>query len=560
MRPALGSFWPRTRTVPDSLVTMTSETHGERRRPSLWFLILCSLPIGLAVWAWSFDPFGDRGMTNIITMLAVILVSLLALGWYLLRSGAPRRARLRVLAGVVAALLITAALVRIDGFSGVMLPELAFRSSPDKRAAPLRDTIETSATAIDLRKTSPTDYPGFLGAARDQTVRGVRLARSWDEKGPQQLWKHPVGEAWSAFAIVAGVAITQEQRGAREAVTAYGLEDGKLLWKHEEEASKTHPVGGAGPRCTPLIDEGRVFALGATGILVCLDGKDGSVIWRKDLPKDFGITPEDEASTVDYGRSTSPLVLRNMLIVPIGGPESKTRTGLVAFEKATGKLLWKGPSRHISCASPAVASVAGREQLLIVHEASVAGHDPADGSLLWEYPWPGKTSADPVVSQVVKIADDAVFISKGYGLGSARLRLVPARDETKTPLAAELVWATRRSLRTKFTNIVHMDGHAYGLSDCIFECVDLANGKRAWKGGRYGHGQILRVEELLLVLTEEGELLLMEPRPDEKNKILARAQVLDGKTWNNLALSGDLLAVRNANEAAVYRLPLAAKK
>ncbi len=533
---------------------MARQTRSRARFVPGWrYTLFCFVPIGFLVWVWSVDAFGDRGVKNVVSAFGVTLSGLAWFGWFVLRSRWPARVRYGALVAGILLVVGFFCVARFEGVTGSMVPSFSWRWLPE--AIPDLAVPESAEESlVDLHVTSPTDFPGFLGARRDLTVRGVRLDRDWVAHPPELIWKQPIGQGWSAFAIVNGVAVTQEQRGAKELVSAYELETGELLWMHAEGARKDHPAGGVGPRSTPLIDEGRVFALGATGILVCLDGSDGSLIWRKELTTEFGITPELEAELCDYGRSNSPLVVGNDVIVPVGGGVPERMAGLVAYDKAGGTPRWKGPPRRLSQASPGFARLAETDQVLIVNEDSVSGHDPDYGTLLWEHAWPGRTSSDANCSQARAIPPDRVLVSKGFGRGAALLRLSPVVEDPNGALGVDVLWATRRSLRTKFTNVVVSAGYVYALSDGILECVELETGRRVWKAGRYGHGQLLLVEDLLLLITEEGELLLIEASPDRRNHVLGRIAALEGKTWNNLALSGDLLAVRNASEAAVYRL------
>jgi outer membrane protein assembly factor BamB len=153
----------------------------------------------------------------------------------------------------------------------------------------------------------------------------------------------------------------------------------------------------------------------------------------------------------------------------------------------------------------------------------------------------------------VPVPPDGVFLSKGYGEGSALIQLLPGEEDT---FQVREVWHNRRVLRTKFSNVALLDGFLYGLSQGILECVDVRTGDRVWKTGRYGHGQMLLVDRTLLILTEEGELVHVEATPDRPNRVLGRLQALEGPTWNNFALYGAYVVLRNAREAAVYRLPL----
>jgi outer membrane protein assembly factor BamB len=335
--------------------------------------------------------------------------------------------------------------------------------------------------------------------------------------------------------------------------TCYNVETGQLEWAHSTPGRFERVEAGIGPRSTPTIDDGLVYALGVMGHLACLDGANGKPVWEKDLLQEFDISPDDNADIVLWGRAASPLVVGQQLVVPVGGGKTGPLVSLAAFDKRSGTVLWKGGQRQISYSSPNVATLARIEQILTVNEDTASSHDAKTGTVLWEYPWPGRTNRDPNVSQAVPIAPDQVLLSKGYGGGAVLLRLDPA---TGGAFTAKEVWRNPRVLKTKFTNVAVLGGYAYGLSDGILECVDLANGLSKWKQGRYGHGQILLVGNLLLVMAEQGEMVLVEATPDRANNVLGRFQAIEGLTWNNLALYGPYLLVRNAEEAACYRLPL----
>ena len=188
-----------------------------------------------------------------------------------------------------------------------------------------------------------------------------------------------------------------------------------------------------------------------------------------------------------------------------------------------------------------------------MNEASLSGHALDDGRLLWEYPWPGRTSGGASVSQAVPLAPDRVFVSKGYGGGAALLAL---EAQGEGALAARELWHDGRLLRTKLTNVAVRAGFVYGLDDGMLECVELESGARRWKEGRYGHGQILLAGEHLLVVSEDGALSLVEASAERANAVLASFQALEGKCWAHLALAGDVLLLRNAEECAAWELPL----
>ncbi len=333
---------------------------------------------------------------------------------------------------------------------------------------------------------------------------------------------------------------------------------GELAWVVAVRARHETVLGGVGPRSTPTIRDGVVYATGATGWLHAIEGASGRVRWKRNILTDLGIDPAAHVAAVAWGRAGSPLVTDSLVIVPGGGPlfkpgpDGATAVSLVGYDRATGERRWAAGDEQISYVTPELVSVAGREVVLAVNESRVVGYDPADGRERWGFEWPGHSNSDATCSQAHVLADGRIFISKGYGIGVAVFAAPPAAD----PPAFTAAWRQPGMLKTKFTNVAIHDGHAYGLSDGILECVRLADGRRRWKKGRYGQGQVLRVGAWLLVQAESGEVVLVECTP-ERHVERARLAALDGQTWNTLALSGDRLLVRNAEEAACYLLPLA---
>ncbi len=252
------------------------------------------------------------------------------------------------------------------------------------------------------------------------------------------------------------------------------------------------------------------------------------------------------------GPRNSPLIVDDLVVVPLGGPAQGPWVSLAAFDKTTGRLAWTGGDCQASYSSPVLATLAGRRQILIVNQDYVSGHDPASGKPLWKHPWPGSSSTNASVSQVVPVPGDRLLLSKAYGGGAKLLQLSTAKRDS---WQVTKVWSNSRVLRTKFSNVVVHGDHVYGLSDGVLECVELAGGRRVWKGGRYGQGQILGVDDVLLVQAESGEVVLVEAAP-AGHRELGRFAALEGKTWNNPSLYGRFLLVRNAEQAACYELAL----
>lgn len=336
------------------------------------------------------------------------------------------------------------------------------------------------------------------------------------------------------------------QQGEFETVVCYEMRTGRLCWEHRHEASLYAVEGGHGPRATPTISLGRVYALGATGILNCLDGATGRCIWSTNILED------NQVMNRLFGMAGSPLVLEPYVIVSPGGQGSS----LVAYDCETGKKVWAGGTGQASYSSPQYATICGEPQVLIFDGEGIQGHRLGTGERRWGYPWVSNPAEKNNVCQPVIFDDDAtddvtrVFIASGYGQGCALLEV----DRSEDDFGVQVVWRNR-NLKAKFSSVVSRDGHIYGLDERILVCLDLETGKRVWKRGRYGFGQLLLVGDLLVVQAETGDVALVEASSAEYREV-ARIAALEGRTWNHPVLSGPLLLVRNDHEAACYEVPV----
>lgn len=542
-----------------------SGSAGRPRRVRWWAAIVIILAGGVLLAVLQIpDLFNNDAHRNLATLAAALLIAGALVFWAIFLTGRSTAVRLRLMIVCVAVAITHTALRRIDGVTGNLIPRFAWRWSakPDQALGgpPRQGDAAADAPPVDLAATSDHDFPQFLGEHRDGQVTGPRLARDWRKDPPKQLWRQPIGAGWSAFAVVGDYAVTQEQRGPQELVTCYELATGRLRWSHADETRYSSTMAGDGPRATPTIDRGRVYALGASGNFVCLDGTSGELLWRHDL------LTEHQAGLPEWGMSCSPLVVGEFVVVSAGGPHGHS---LVAYDRETGEPAWHAGDQPASYASPVFVTLLDTPQILVVNQRQLAAHAPDDGRLLWTFPWPG---GEPKVANPIPVGSDRVLIAAGYGLGCKLLQLTRASDvarersPTVSPgptegltapaitTAAEPLWQNRL-LKPKFTNIVVRDDAIYGLDDGrTLVCLKLADGKLRWRGGRYGHGQLLLIDDLLLVQSEAGEVALVEAAPDQFHE-LTRFAALDGKTWNTPALAGRYLLVRNAAEAACYELP-----
>ena len=502
----------------------------------------------------------DVAVQHIISLILAFAALVAGLVWFVWQSGHAAAARFGLLGGLAAIVLAGLATLRIERVSGDLVPQFAWRWTPPRDRL-LQESAAAGAAerAAEAWEATPDDYPRFLGPLQMPSLDGPAIDPELSTRPPRELWRRSIGAGWGGFATFGDHAVTLEQRGDEEIVASYELASGKPEWTVAVPARHETVLGGVGPRSTPSIDDGMVYTTGATGWLHAIDGANGSVVWKKNLLETLGIDAAAHAAAVAWGRAGSPLVAGSLVIVPGGGPRGKDGedppVALVAFERETGDIAWVAEGSQIGYASPTLVDMGGRSVVMVVNEAEVAGYDPANGSRLWRFDWVGHSNSDANCSQAVLLEPDGeaarrVFVSKGYGMGAAVFRVAPVNS---SPWPVEAVWHQPAALKTKFGNVVLHRGHAYGLSDGILECVRLTDGGRAWKGGRYGQGQVLRVGNVLLVQAESGDVAAVDCDP-ARFRERGRFAALAGQTWNNPCLAGRRLLVRNAEEAACYEL------
>ena len=315
------------------------------------------------------------------------------------------------------------------------------------------------------------------------------------------------------------------------------------MWRHRDAARFWESNGGAGPRATPAVGGGRVYALGATGILNALDASTGAPLWSRNAATDTG------ATLPGWGFAGSPLVAGDLVVVAASGR-------LAAYDAATGNPRWFGPARRGGYSSPHLVTLDGVPQILLMNGAGATSVALADGTVLWEHEWPGASIVQPAVIAHGEILVTTSDSSGMGGIGIRRLFIARGVDGW----TVEERWSSNGQ-KPYFNDFVVHDGHAFGFDGSILACIDLADGSRAWKGGRYGNGQfvLLPDQDVLLVLSEEGELALVRAASDRFTEV-ARFRAIDGKTWNHPVLAGDILLVRNGEEMAAFRLTLARRR
>ena len=495
-------------------------------------------------WWRAEDDISLRVIYGMLNWMTAVLVTLV---WWTFFSGACWRTRCAGLGVPIAAIALFLVLFRMEGQSGDFIPHFSFRFAPsaEDRAAEYFDSLDpglesavASAAADSVRiELTAADWPRFGGLNQDHIVHNVRLRRDWDINPPRELWRHPVGPGWSSFAIVGQFAFTQEQRGNKEAVVCYEADTGRQIWLHTDKARFSDAASGPGPRATPTFHDSRLYTLGATGILNCIDPFTGAVLWNTNIVEDA------DTRLIEWGMAGSPLVYEDLVIVNPGGESG----AVAAYDRITGEKCWAGGNHKASYASPQVAVFDGLPQVVIYCSEGVSGHDITSGDELWSFEWTNMSGLN--IAQPVILPDSSVFISSGYATGSALLNVSGQGRQWQ----AKSCWERPNRFKLKFNGGIYRDGYIYGLDEGILSCFDLSDGKRTWKRGRYRYGQVVLVGDVLMVVTESGEAVLVEVSPQKAVEV-ARFQAIEGKTWNHPVVSRGRLFIRNGQEAACYDL------
>ncbi len=546
---------------------------------------------GIPIFVPNGKIFGVPAM--IIAIIGGVVGGLAVLVWWLFFSRAPWLERLGVIAGVLVALFITSRVVHLsiaDGMMGMMLPIFAipvlslalvasvafgrrlanvprrvgigvaillacgvftilrtggitgegnsdfhwrWTQTPEDRLLAESADEPTTLPSAPVSAAVGADWPGFRGPDRDAVVRGIRLDTDWSVSPPVELWHRQIGPGWSSIAVRGDLLYTQEQRGKDEVVACYNLTTGHPVWTHRDAARFYESNGGAGPRATPTIKDGRVYTFGATGILNALNADNGTVVWSRNAASDT------KQKTPGWGFAGSPLVVGDIVVVATAGT-------LAAYDLATGEPRWFGPEGGGGYSSPHQVTINGVTQIVLLSGTGVTSVAPGDGKVLWQHPL---QSGTPIV-QPALTADGDLLVSDGDGTDMRRLA-VANRDGAWT---VEERW-TSYELVPNFNDFVVHNGYAFGFDGGMIACIDINNGERKWEGGSYGYGQLILLLEqnLLLVVSEKGELALVGATPDQFTE-MARVPAIKGKTWNHPVLAGDTLLVRNGEEMVAFRL------
>jgi outer membrane protein assembly factor BamB len=501
-----------------------------RSRWALWVSIVLFPPLGLVLW-WMRRGVG--AMARVAGTLGICVVAIVELfavyGMRLEWNGALKVSGVSFETRAQRDARLEASRTRQRAVTPAAPVETA---SAIATAAPA-----PSATAKTTKHAAPGYWRDFRGPNRAGVYAETEIETAWPAAGLPRLWKQPVGGGYASFTVGEGRAYTIEQRRDREAITAYDMETGRELWAFAYPALFDEIMGGAGPRATPVYREGLVYSLGANGDLYCVSAKTGQPRWSKNILSD------NAARNPQWGMAGSPLIVDGMVVVTPGGAQGKS---IVAYDRLSGEPVWRALDDRVAYTSPILATLAGRRQIVWISGQRAVGLAPENGALLWEYAFPAQM--DMNCSQPVVVDEANVLLSSSPGPGAVLLEIA----NTGETYAARAVWQNNR-MKNKFNSSVLYQGYIYGFDEAILACIDAKTGELKWKGGRYGYGQLLLAGGYLVVVTEQGDVVLVRATP-EGHRELARFPAVEGRTWNIPAIDNGLLLVRNASEMACFRL------
>jgi outer membrane protein assembly factor BamB len=396
----------------------------------------------------------------------------------------------------------------------------------------MASTIGSALLALALAAQAiASDWPQILGPGRNGVYAGPPLGETWGTTGPRMVWRRPIGQGLSGPVVVQNRVILFHRVSNREVVEAIDAASGKALWEYGYPTSYRDDFGfDEGPRAVPVVANGIVYTFGAEGQLHAVDLARGTKIWSEDTMRRFGV-PKGY-----FGAAGSPLVDEGRVVANIGGKNA----GIVAFDAKTGKLLWTVTGDGASYSSGIGATIAGRRYALFLTRNGLVGLDPAAGQVRFERPWRARQAASVNAATPV-INGDSIFISAEYGPGAAVLRF----DGSKLTD----VWSSDEVLSNHYATSVVAGGHLYGFHGRqefgqSFRAVEFQTGKVRWSQDRFGAGSVTLAGDRLLILRENGEMVLAAASPDGF-KPVARAQILPATVRAYPAIAGGMLYVRN---------------
>jgi len=378
------------------------------------------------------------------------------------------------------------------------------------------------------------DWPQLLGPRRDGTYNGDDLAESWPESGPPVVWEKQVGHGFSNPVVANGRVILFHRVGDEELIEALEPDTGKPIWTFRYATTYRDGFGfDPGPRASPIVAGSQIYTFSPQGVLHCIRFSDGRKIWRVNTHQEFG------ADKGFFGAASTPVIDGPRLLVNVGGPNG---AGIVAFDKDTGRVLWKVTDDEASYSSAVVADIAGKRLAVFFTREGLQAVDSKTGEVRHALRWRARSHAS-VNAAVPLVIGDRVFLSSSYGTGAILVDL--SGDEPKQ------IWSSDDAISNHYATNVHKDGYLYGFHGRqeygqSFRAIELETGKVAWEQGGFRAGTVTLAGDRLLILAENGELTMAEASPDGF-KVLSRAKILDGTVRAYPALAEGRLYTRNGS-------------
>lgn len=379
--------------------------------------------------------------------------------------------------------------------------------------------------------TLAADWPQWRGVNRDGHSAETGLLVPWPAGGPRVVWRASgLGEGYSSMSVAAGRLYTQGQRGDLEFVIAFDVKTGAKLWETTTGRAFRESRGN-GPRGTPTVDGDRVYALAADGALVCLDAASGKSRWVQNVVQKYG------GSVIPWGMSESPLVDGDRLIVTPGGRGAS----MVALNKMDGTLLWRSGGDIAGYASPVVADIGGVRQIVTLTGAGAVGVRADTGQQLWRYTKVSNSTAN-IATPIVH--NGHVFVSTDYDTGAALLRI-----DAK---GASEVYFTR-GMQNHYSTSVVVGDVLYGFSDSILVAMQFDTGKVLWRHRSVGKGSLIYADRHLYVLSEDGNIALVEARADQYREV-SRFSIPSGRypTWAPPVIANGRMYVREQDQLIAF--------
>jgi outer membrane protein assembly factor BamB len=409
------------------------------------------------------------------------------------------------------------------------------------QAVGFRSILSLAALWLGAGVLCGADWPQFLGPNRDGISPEKGLLQSWPRSGPPVLWQKEVGEGYSGPVIAGGKLILFHRVGDNDIVACLDADTGKERWKFAYPTSYQDQLGkGDGPRATPVVAGNRVYTLGAQGRLHCLALDSGKKVWEHALLQEYKVPPSY------FGVGTTPLVEGNLLLVNVGAKKA----GIVAFDKDTGKEVWRATDDGASYASPVAATLGGKRTAIFFTRQGVVLLDPQTGAVRYTKLWRARYNAS-VNAATPLVIGDLVFFSTCYETGALLLKI--GKDKV------DEVWSGDEEMSNHYTTCVHHKGVLYGFHGrqepgAALRCVELKTGKVRWTQPRYGCGSMVLADGQLIILTERGDLVLAEPTP-ESYREKARAHVFDAPPCRaQIALADGRLYARDGAKLVCWNL------